>query len=195
MARVARIAFAAFLPTLLGCPGRAEVELRRAGEPQPIGVVRIYLFGSGACKACMGEVTPRGFRSVERRIRVDAARRGFRVVLVGVALDNTAAQSAAFLSHTGPFDVVSMGGNWWNETAESIRREFSTEVASVPLLMVVREDPRFMLTDGPPARRLLAIASGSDGISSNALADSILTRLGVSWRGPAQRPPYQAGGS
>lgn len=122
----------------------------------------VVLLGSSGCAASRQGVLVSAMNTIRRKLRL-VVTPGLRVSFHGVALDDDIAIGLRWLVTVGPFDQVSVGGNWLNsEAVRLLHREFRGQ-AGVPQLVVLSRTVQTLGTSG------LQIA-----------ADSILARrLGV----------------
>lgn len=109
---------------------RARVEENRGGE------VVVVLIGMAGCAASRQPALAAAMDQIRARLRVLSSERGIPIAFWGVALDRDLSKGLRWLTSVGPFDEISVGGNWLNSQAVRFMFGGSSGPATVPQIIV-----------------------------------------------------------
>jgi hypothetical protein len=102
-------------------------------------------------------------RAMKAELARRAAAQGKGLRLVGVAMDDKVSDGMMLLNRIGPFDEISVGGNWLNSNAVAYVWRSSDRSAAVPQWVVLERDVAVTpeaITVAPD--RVVAIVAGAD---------------------------------
>jgi hypothetical protein len=80
----------------------------------------VVLIGSAGCAASRQNTLSNAMDQLRATLLEASSRQGLRVAFLGVALDTHISSGLRWLTSVGPFDQVSVGGNWLNLAAVQI---------------------------------------------------------------------------
>ena len=101
--------------------------------------VRIILFGAQSCGASNDATFLAAFKELRGSLkRLSTLHPSIRIKLVGIAIDVSLERGLDFLRRTGPFDEISVGGNWLNDAAVELFWRDRPGPAALPQVVVVR---------------------------------------------------------
>jgi len=100
--------------------------------------IQVVLIGSAGCGASRQPAFVSAFRQIRARFEQLRGQTGMHVSFVGVALDRVIEDGLAFLSELGPFDQVSVGGDWLNDEAVRFLWRDLPGAGGIPQVLVVR---------------------------------------------------------
>lgn len=102
-------------------------------------------------------------RAMKAELARRAAAQGKGLRLVGVAMDDDVSEGMMLLNGIGPFDEISVGGNWLNSNAVAYVWRSSGRLAEVPQWVVLERDVSVdpaAITVAPD--RVVALVAGAD---------------------------------
>ena len=144
-------------------PSRAPV----AADRLRLGTRRHELVGVLiATSECIGTRNPDfvpAVRAMKGELARRAAAQGKSLRLVGVALDEQVSDGMMMLSRIGPFDEISVGGNWLNSNAVAYIWRTADRSTSIPQWVVLERDVAVdPAAIGVTPDRIVAVVSGAD---------------------------------
>jgi hypothetical protein len=156
-------------------PSEAQAAPTKTGGSRSLqGVNEIAIFiGTHRCGVCSRKDLPQLVRDKIDSLRTVAVSRGSRFTVVGVAMDLPRKDALRWIDRFGPFDQVSVGGNWMNEqVVRSVWQDEAT-VPAVPQLLLVRRtvagsDSRLAVTADTVLDRWLGLAGFKGALADTA---------------------------
>ena len=143
-----------------------------SGSPRGVNEIAIFI-GTHRCGVCARKDLPPLVRAKIDSLRAAAVSRGSRFTAVGVAMDAPREDALRWIDRFGPFDQVSLGGNWMNEqVVRSVWQDEAT-VPAVPQLLLVRRtvagtDTRLEVKADTVLERWLGLAGFKGALADTA---------------------------